>query len=650
VLLQVSALARPTVELVAAADGDRGRVESGLEVAAREGVVELDDTRIRFTHPLLASITYEQAPVWKRRDLHRRLAGVVSDVEERARHLALAAEGPDAAVASELDSAAGQAAARGAPSAAAELCELAADLTPAAPALTRKRRLRAADFYRMAGDFDRAFAVHEALLVEVPAGGERADVLFGIIVLQREDTPALMALYEQALIEAAGDDARSARILAWRMGIQLYEANARAALVDARAALEKAERADDPFLLAVTIARAGMAEDYAGEVTPGLLERGVEIEERELLVLETDESPRYSLARHLARIGEVDEARAILEDIEAKALKRGDEGSRMMSLWPLCMVEWLAGRWQRAHELAVAAYELTEQIQHPRGLAWVGRAKALIEADLGHVQEARAAAQEGLAFSESSKKGFYALAALGTLGRLELELGNLEAAGEYLRELPGRLIAGGMYDAALPVWADAIETLIGLGELDRARAYQEPYELHAERLGSPPARAAAVRCRGFLVAAEGDLPAALAAFERSLVDAAAFPLERARTLLCLGTVRRQAQQKKLAREALEQALGVFEELGAPLWAEKAHAELRRISGRRPADEELTETERRVADLAAQGRSNKEIAAELFMGVSTVEAHLSRVYRKLGIRSRAGLANRLAATVAATDEA
>ena len=154
--------------------------------------------------------------------------------------------------------------------------------------------------------------------------------------------------------------------------------------------------------------------------------------------------------------------------------------------------------------------------------------------------------------------------------------------------------------------------------------------------------ASAARCRCLLSSAEGDLAGAFAAYERALaeLDGLPYPFERGRTLLCLASAHRQAKQKRAAREALEQALAIFDELGARLWAEKARAELRRISGRRPASEELTETEARVAALASEGRSNKEIAAALFMGVSTVEAHLSHVYRKLGIRSRTELATRL----------
>ena len=166
--------------------------------------------------------------------------------------------------------------------------------------------------------------------------------------------------------------------------------------------------------------------------------------------------------------------------------------------------------------------------------------------------------------------------------------------------------------------------------------------MNSRRAGSPWAVAVAARCRGLLAAAEDDLAAALAAFERSLaeLEELPYPFERGRTLLCLGTVRRQAQQRKAAREALEEALAIFEELGARLWAEKARAELARISGRRTTSDELTGTERRVAELAASGHTNKEIAAELFMGVSTVEAHLSRIYRKLGLRSRTELAGRI----------
>jgi DNA-binding CsgD family transcriptional regulator len=642
VVLFAAALARPTVELVATAHGHRESVLEAIDAAVREGVVELDDARLRFAHPLLASICYEQAPPWKRRAVHRALAGAVTEVEERARHMALSVDGPDIVASSYLDAAADHAAARGAAAAAAELAELAAELTPDDPALERKRRVRAASLHRLAGNGDRAAAALEELLPDVPAGLERADVLFELVKTLSADTPTLLEYSEEALVEAEGDDARTARILAYRTGVYFFRADGRAALADARAALAYAERVGDPGLLVEAIGRVGQAESFVGEVTEGLLERGVEIEESHELACEYWGSPRYALARLYVRRGELDRARALFEELDAAAMARGDEVSRTMILWPLSMLEWLAGRWSHAVECAASARELTEQTLNAHARAWMGRARALLETDLGLVEEARASAETGLAFAQETSNEFYTIVSLGSLGRLELALGNLAGAADYLRDLPRRLLAAGLNDPTTPIWADAIETLVSVGELERARADLEKYEHHAEKLRSPWSVEGARRCRGLFAAAEGDAHAALETLERLVTDSPdpPWPFERARTVLSLGTVRRQAQQKRAAREALEQALAVFEELGASLWAEKARAELKRISGRRAPTEELTATEERVAELAAQGRANKEIASELFMGVSTVEAHLSRVYRKLGIRSRTELAGRL----------
>jgi DNA-binding CsgD family transcriptional regulator len=639
VVLFAAALARPTVELVATAHGDRADVLEALDAAEREGVVSLDDSKVRFAHPLLASICYEQAKPWKRRAVHAALARTVTDLEEQARHMALSVEGPDAEAASQLDAAAEQAAARGATAAAAELSELAARLTPDDRALAHRRLIRSASLYRLAGERTRAVTMLDALLGEV-AGVERADVLLELARTHRADQPATIALLDDALAEARADDVRSARILAYRALYHMLGADIEPAISDSRAAMDKAERAGDAALLAVTIARTTQLEMYASEVTPGLLERGVEIEDRLGLSLEYVESPRVYLARLLMRRGELDRAREMCAELETNAAARGDEETRILILWQLAGLEWLAGRWSSALEHAFAARDLGEQTQFFHRLGWGGRLEAYLEADLGLVDEARATAEAGNTFATTYSQEFFGIASLGALGRLELALGNLVAAGEYLRALPGRLVVGGLDDPTAPVWADTIETLVGLGELESACEWLELYEQNAERLGSPQAKVGAARCRGLVVAARGDLSAAEAAFERSLADAGSFPLERGRTLLCLGTVRRQAQQKRAAREALEQALGIFEELGARLWAEKARAELRRISGRAPASGELTETERRVAELAARGRTNREIATELFMGVSTVEAHLSRVYRKLGVR-RTELATHLA---------
>jgi DNA-binding CsgD family transcriptional regulator len=368
----------------------------------------------------------------------------------------------------------------------------------------------------------------------------------------------------------------------------------------------------------------------------------VEIEEALDVELEFPQSPRIAFARLLMRMGALNRSRTMLEEAEELAASAGDERTRGHLLWSLSRLEWLAGRWSRALELAATARELAEQTQDEHTVAFAGLYHALVEADLGLVEEARSSAERGLATACATGDAIFELSNLAVLGRVELALGNLKTAAEQLRELPARRIALGWNDPVDPVWADSIETLLSLGELEQAEVYLGQFERRAERLASAWATESSARCRALVAATAGDIDGALAAFERALHTPGeqVYPFERARTLLGLGIVRRQGQQKRAAREALEQSRQIFEELGARLWAGKAAAELRRISGRQPTPEGLTGTEQRVAELAAQGRSNREIAAQLFMGLSTVEAHLSRVYRKLGIRSRAGLAARL----------
>jgi DNA-binding NarL/FixJ family response regulator len=187
-----------------------------------------------------------------------------------------------------------------------------------------------------------------------------------------------------------------------------------------------------------------------------------------------------------------------------------------------------------------------------------------------------------------------------------------------------------------------VETLAALGDLDRAERLIDGYDAQATKLGREWARATADRCRGLILAARGDLPEAIHVLERAVAGhrRSPMPFELGRSLLALGTAQRRARQRRAARESLTEALATFDELGAPLWADRARAELGRIGGRTPAGEELTPAEARIAALVAGGMTNKEAAAELVVAVHTIEAALTRVYAKLGVRSRTELARKL----------
>jgi DNA-binding CsgD family transcriptional regulator len=260
------------------------------------------------------------------------------------------------------------------------------------------------------------------------------------------------------------------------------------------------------------------------------------------------------------------------------------------------------------------------------------------------LNEAEALVAEGFEVVDNAPANARIL--LGWLaGVIELFRGNHAGAVESLRPL--RELAAGLgieNPTPLQFHPDLIEALIETGDADTAEPIVTWLEERGRAVGHPWAIAAGDRCRGLLAAVLGDVDGALPhlrlAVRVSRGIAGERPLEYARALLQLGATLRRAKKRREAREALVPALELFDEVGAAVWAERAAAELARIPGRAPASGELTETERRVAELVADGLSNKEVAARLFVTVRTVEANLTKVYAKLGVRSRTELAKRL----------
>ncbi len=224
------------------------------------------------------------------------------------------------------------------------------------------------------------------------------------------------------------------------------------------------------------------------------------------------------------------------------------------------------------------------------------------------------------------------------LGFLAVSKGRYEDALHHLAGLP-ELGLRGPYSVTYPFWGDLFEALVSLGEVERAHSLLADLDRHRLAIERPGTAPVLARGRGLVLAASGSLEEGVASLEEALhlQQARPAPLERARTLLALGEVQRRAKQRRAARKTLQEALTSFESLGASLWAERARTEIARIAGRAPSGSGLTVTERRLAELVAEGRSNKEAAAALFVTPKTVETQLSRIYAKLGIHSRAELA-------------
>jgi tetratricopeptide (TPR) repeat protein len=629
-LLVAAALNQPTLELVE--DGE------AVEEAIAAGVVELDGDTIRFTHPLLASFHYASAPPQRRRDVHKRLAEVVREPEERARHLGLASEGTDEDVAKVLEAASNRARDRGALVAAAELMDDARRRTPRSmPAELRRRRLAAAEMHYAAGDRDRALEPLEEELRRSARGPERAEVLWSIgkIKYEGEDTRVGGEYFQRAIAETGEDDRLRARILESLSFPAIKQEGFPAAREYARQAVELADRLGDRPTLARALAQLGYLEFMCDEgVKTELFERAVALED-ELGGLEIDYGPSGRYAWVLFNNGSYDRARPLLERLVERGRETGDAAVNL-PLFLLANIELETGEWSNAERHSHEAYDVAVQTgreaAEPRGLFTL----AWLEAARGDSDDARRHAEQALVMTEG--RGWNSGGPRGSLCLLELTLENYEAAYEVM--LPAIKTYRKLGIAMVGQNLDASEALAGAGRPEEGRALlQEAFDRASTTMKPPWAMAAAARVRGLLAEAEGDLEGAESELEAAVGVGreVGWPLELGRSLLALGTVQRRAQKKHAARQTLDQAVAVFEELGAKPWAERARRELGRIGGRKAAREGRPSTETEIVELVVAGRSNKEVAQALHLSPKTVEWNLSKVYRKLGVHSRTELA-------------
>jgi len=648
--LVVSALSRPTVQLVAAAAGGGGGA-AALEKAEAAGILEVADGRVRFSHPLLASVVYAQTPPARRRELHARLAEIVDDPDEHALHLALAASGPDAQVAATVEDAARRARARGAPQAAAELWDRARMLTPPSDADAWRRAIEAGQCHLEAGDTDRARLLLEQVVASLPPGRERAVALTRLAWVGGwlgQGWTVSVGLFRDALAEIGDDPAARIEIergLAWSIHLT---GDVAAAEPHARAALELAERLGEPGVLASALADMAFFQTIRGRGIPtALIERALELEdpEDEWRSILGRARPAWVHGMLFEWAGDLDAARSTFTALRDTVLARGDEHTLGYVAHHLGRVECLAGNWELASRYAAECFEITVQTAQEELRAFALTIRALVDARLGRVAETRAATDEGLALALALDVVPAHLELLAIRGFLEYSLGEAREAHRFLGPLPRAVAEAGFGEPALfRFHGDAIETLLALGEHDAATALLAELDEQARVTGRVWALTIASRCRALLSAAAGDGHAAYASLDRALElhEQLQEPFERGRTLLVRGTLQRRNRKKRPARESLTQALAVFDELGAGLWSERARGELSRIGGRAPATlGVLTPTEERVAALVAAGRTYREVADALFISPKTVQWNLSKIYRKLGIRSRGELAARLA---------
>lgn len=638
VLLAAACLATPTLELIASAtDKDVRTVTEILEEAESAGIVRIDGHRVTYAHPILARGIYTAAAPDRRRFMHHRLAGIIEDPELKARHLALAGAGGDELTLRSLDAAAKRARLRGAPIAAAEFLELAMGLGGDTP----QRRIRLAADHYAAGDPGRARSLLENTIDHLAPGELRTNAIVLLSTIRMSDDGFLgaAALLADALATSGHSDAAYAQMSVMLAYALFNGRRQEEALRHSDEAVAKAALLDEPRLLAQALGMRVTLRFVSGE---GMDEAGM----RQALELDAypldvplAARPAVQNALLLAWTGQLDDAARELAVVRQRCMDRGEDSELIFLGFHTALLQVWRGNLAEVQRVATATMELARQLGGDLPLFIALTIRAMSGAYAGLVDDVRRDVTEALAAAQRSGSHRMSEWPITTLGFLEVSLGNYDTALQTLAPL---LAASKEMPRSTEIMAasfipDAVEALTELGRTAEAEPLVSALERNGTRLGRIWMLAIGARCRAILLAAQDDLTGAESAAQAAMTfhDRLPMPFERARTQLVVADVARRQHKRDLAAAMLRDALETFEDLGAPLWVDRSRAQLTPVGGL-GSHADLTASEHRVAELAASGMSNREVATALFISPKTVEANLSRIYRKLGIRSRAEL--------------
>jgi DNA-binding CsgD family transcriptional regulator len=637
-LLAAALSSRPTVGLFTSLGLGRA-----LDEAASAELIHVDDERVVFTHPLVAAAVMQNASAPQLCAMHARLAAEADDLEARARHYALADPDRNESVAVALDQATSVAAARGASIAAAELARLALERTVDLEGERAwARRVRLAQLLHAAGSSVEAGRVLEG--ETCPAGVLRAQVglILTEIAYQTSTTQTAIGHAAVALEHAHGDPALEARCLL-SLAVLSTDGNTSADFAARARRTLAAGGIGDPQLLAWAECEDVSARFNLGQ---GLDRVGLD---RALALERTGRS--WTSADQVAAVRPVLlkwadqplDALAALEELRARAEDEGNEG----------VIPYVAGhvpgillRLGRVGDAAAAAADhlgLAERTGQESQRMQALYNSSLVDAHLGHLARAEQSSTEILGWARANEDRWMEMSAASALGFIGLSRDDGPTARTWFDrwcELADELA---VVDPGISRFhGDHIESLIACGEIDAASEHTGQLERRSIRAERVSAQAIAGRCRALLAAAVGDSHSAIEQIEMALaLDlTCTVPFERQRSMLVSGVIHRRAKHKASARRALEDAASGFAELGAMGWAERCRHELQRVGTPAASATALTVTEQQIAELAASGLTNREVAEQSFLSPKTVEANLARVYRKLGITSRAQLGARL----------